>query len=79
MNNDILMRKTNRLQREPLNWKPVAASSKLHGEQAGSDAFVSLPAWPGYRDARVSTPLNCNAACQQLTVSDETDPPREIS
>ncbi|MGF7129686.1 hypothetical protein P3T40_001157 [Paraburkholderia sp. EB58] len=79
MNNDAFTRKTNRLQREPLNWKPVAASSKLHGEQAGSDVFVSLPAWPGYHEARTSTPLDCNAACQRLSVSDDTDPPREIS
>ena len=26
MNNDAFTRKTNRLQREPLNWKPVAAT-----------------------------------------------------
>jgi hypothetical protein len=71
MNNDTLTRKTHRLHRDPLNWTPLAAASKRRGEPAASGAFVSLPAWP--------TPLDCNAACQQLPVSDDTDPPREIS
>jgi hypothetical protein len=79
MKNDAFTRKTNRLHCGLLNWKPLAASSKHYGEQAGSNAFVSLPAWPGYRDAGTSTPLDCKAACQRLSVSDDTDPPRQIS
>ena len=79
MNNDTLTRKTHRLHRNPLNWTPLAAASKRRGEPAASGAFVSLPAWPGYRDGGTPTPLDCNAACQQLPVSDDTDPPREIS
>jgi hypothetical protein len=78
MKNDAFTRKTKRLHRGLLNWKPLAASSKHYGEQAGSNAFVSLPAWPGYRDAGTSTPLDCKAACQRLSVSDDTDPPRQI-
>jgi hypothetical protein len=79
MTNDAFTRKTHRLQREPLNWKPVAATPKHHGEQAASHAFASLPTWPGYRDARTTTHPDSQAACEALSASDDTDPSRRIS
>lgn len=79
MKNDTSRKVTDRLQRGPLYWKPLAGSSKTHGEHTGNEAFVSLPAWPGYRDAGTSAPLSCHTAGQRLSVSDDTDPPREFS
>ena len=63
---------------EPLYWKPLATSSNQHGEYAGNRAFVSLPAWPGYRDAGTPAPLNVQTTCPPPPASDDTDPPREL-
>jgi hypothetical protein len=72
MKNHASGRITARPRQEPLNWKPLAAASKHAGEPASHAAFVSLPAWPGYRDA-VARILTVEAACQRLSLSADTD------
>ncbi|WP_090690304.1 hypothetical protein [Paraburkholderia phenazinium] len=72
MKNHAFGRITARPAHEPLNWKPLAAASKHSGEPASRAAFISLPAWPGYRDAVARTAAG-KAACQQLALSVDAD------
>lgn len=75
MKNHTFGRITARPRHEPLNWKPLAAASKHIGEPASRAAFVSLPAWPGYRDALVSaaSTIAGEAACLRLSLSADAD------
>jgi hypothetical protein len=60
---------------ERLNWKPLVAASKHPGEPAHRAAFISLPAWPGYRDALATAAgtVASETACQRLSLSAATD------
>jgi len=71
MKNPTSGRTIARPRHEALNWKPLAAASKLPGEPTHRAAFVSLPTWPGYRDALATAAITAAnvAACQQLSLS----------
>lgn len=86
MKNHASGRITARPWHEPLNWKPLTAAPRHPGEPASRAAFVSLPAWPGYRDAVVNATRTVagEAACERLFLladpgmdaDADTDPPQ---